>query len=168
MNRKFTKYPSNYVKASVEDNLTIDDMRDYIDAEWENCGCGEAGMSRDEAEVYLGHPVDDMTQEEIDEEVSEIQKAYYTSGDIAGASDQEVIDKYNEMTGANRGYVKASKKSKNSRDREIYEYLDECGGYIGYDDKIDSLVEDFGLSREDAEGYVWNHASGLDRLNGLR
>ena len=109
-----------------------------------------------------------MTQEEIDEEVSEIQKAYYTSGDIAGASDQEVIDKYNEMTGANRGYVKASKKSKNSRDREIYEYLDECGGYIGYDDKIDSLVEDFGLSREDAEGYVWNHASGLDRLNGLR
>ena len=40
--------------------------------------------------------------------------------------------------------------------------------YIGYDDKIDSLIEDFGLSREDAEGYVWNHTSGMDRLNGLR
>ena len=65
-------------------------------------------------------------------------------------------------------YVKADKKLKKSRDREIYEYLDECGGYIGYDDKIDSLIEDFGLSREDAEGYVWNHTSGMDRLNGLR
>lgn len=65
-------------------------------------------------------------------------------------------------------YVQAGKKLKKSQDREIYEYLDECGGYIGYDDKIDSLIEDFGLSREDAEGYVWNHASGMDRLNGLR
>lgn len=90
--------------VKTEDELSIDDMRDYIDSEWENCGCGEIGMSGSEAEVYLGHPVDDMTQEEIDEEVSKIQKAYYTSGDIAGASDKEVIDKYHEMT----GYKKAS------------------------------------------------------------
>lgn len=65
-------------------------------------------------------------------------------------------------------HVTAAKKNKKSRDREIYEYLDECGGYIDYDDKIDSLVEDFGLSRDDAESYVWNHTTGMDRLNGLR
>lgn len=97
--RKFTKYPQGYVKASTEAELSIDDMIDYIDAEWETCGCGEVGMSRDEAEVYLGHPVDDMTQDEIDEEVSAIQKAYYTYGNPMGATDQEIIDKYNEMIG---------------------------------------------------------------------
>lgn len=65
-------------------------------------------------------------------------------------------------------YVNATKKPKNSLSREIYEYLDELGGYCSYDDRIDMLVEDFGISKSDAESYVWNHTSGLDRLNGLR
>lgn len=65
-------------------------------------------------------------------------------------------------------YVSAAKSKKKNKNTEIYEYLDELGGYASYDDKIDYLVEEFGLSREDAESYVWNHASGLDRLNGLR
>lgn len=65
-------------------------------------------------------------------------------------------------------YVKSAKKSTKNKDREIYEYLDELGGYCDYDDRIDMLVEDFGISRSAAENYVWNHTSGLDRLNGLR
>lgn len=65
-------------------------------------------------------------------------------------------------------YVKSAKKSTKSKDREIYEYLDELGGYCDYDDRIDMLVEDFGISKSAAENYVWNHTSGLDRLNGLR
>ncbi len=65
-------------------------------------------------------------------------------------------------------YVKSAKKSTKSKDREIYEYLDELGGYCDYDDRIDMLVEDFGISKSAAESYVWNHTSGLDRLNGLR
>ena len=64
--------------------------------------------------------------------------------------------------------VNASKESKKSLSREIYEYLDELGGYVDYDGKVEALVEDFGLSEDDATSYVWNHASGLDRLNGLR
>lgn len=94
--RKFIKYPQGYVKASTEADLDINDMIDYIDAEWDNCGCGEK-MSRKDAAVYLGHSVRDMSKEEIDEEVSEVQKAYYVDGDIAGASDQEIIDMYNWM-----------------------------------------------------------------------
>ena len=62
-------------------------------------------------------------------------------------------------------FVNASKKI--SR-KDVYEYLDELGGYVGYDDKVEALVEDFGMSKADAEGYVWNHSSGLDRLNGQR
>lgn len=96
--RKFTKYPQGYVKASTEDEedeLSIYDMIDYIDAEWDNCGCGEK-MTRREAESYLGHSVRGMSKEEIDDEVSEIQKAYYVDGE---ATDQEIIDMYHKMRG---------------------------------------------------------------------
>lgn len=65
-------------------------------------------------------------------------------------------------------YIKSAKKATKSKDREIYEYLDELGGYCDYDDRIDMLVEDFGISKSAAESYVWNHTSGFDRLNGLR
>ena len=102
--RKFTKFPNNYVRASMEDDsdgLTLDDMIAYIDAEWENLGCGEK-MSRNEAEYYLGHSDRGMSKSEIDEEVSEIQKAYYTYGDPMGATDQEIIDMYNSMVNAKR------------------------------------------------------------------
>ena len=50
------------------------------------------------------------------------------------------------------------------KDREIYEYLEELGGYADYNDKIESLIEDFGLDEETAEGYVWNYASGLYKI----
>ena len=80
----------------MDDDLTIDDMVDYINAEWENLGCGEK-MTRKEAEYYLGHSVKGMSKADIDDEVSELQKAYYVDGDISGASDQEIIDMYNWM-----------------------------------------------------------------------
>lgn len=84
-----------------------------------------------------------------------------------GSNDEQAKEiLYDEiLSRMNKSQVNASKKI--SR-KEVYEYLDELGGYVGYDDKIDALVEDLGISREDAEGYVWNHASGLDRLNGQR
>lgn len=65
-------------------------------------------------------------------------------------------------------YVSATKSKKKSKDREIYEFLDMIGGYNDYNGKIEDIMDEFGLTKEDAEGYVWNHASGLDRLNGLR
>lgn len=55
-------------------------------------------------------------------------------------------------------------KTKKSKDKEIYEYLEELGGYADYNDKIESLMEDFGLNKETAEGYVWNYASGLYKI----
>ena len=65
-------------------------------------------------------------------------------------------------------YVTATKKNKKNRDREIYEYLDMIGGYNDYNGKIEDIMDEFGLTKDAAEGYVWNHASGLDHLNGLR
>ena len=64
--------------------------------------------------------------------------------------------------------ITATKKDKKSRDAEIYEYLDYLGGYVDYDGRIELLMDDFGLAKSAAENYVWNHSSGLDRLNGYR
>ena len=64
--------------------------------------------------------------------------------------------------------VTASNKFKKSRDTEIYEYLDDLSGYVDYNGRIELLMDDFGLSKNVAENYVWNHSSGLDRLNGYR
>ena len=40
--------------------------------------------------------------------------------------------------------------------REIYKYCDLCGGYSDYDQKIEDVMETFGLTREQAENEVWN------------
>ena len=56
----------------------------------------------------------------------------------------------------NEGYDNLSKR--------IYAFLDEEGGYTDYNQKIEDVKEEFGLSKEEAEGYVWNWASGLYNL----
>ena len=48
----------------------------------------------------------------------------------------------------------------------IYQFLDDLGGYVDYNQKIEDVAEEFGISKEDAEGYVWSHASGVEG-NGL-
>ena len=72
----------------------IEKMLEYIEDNWELYGEAEIGMSKREASCYLGHPTNDMTREEIDEEVSEIQLAYYTEGE---ADEDEITAKYTEM-----------------------------------------------------------------------
>lgn len=47
---------------------------------------------------------------------------------------------------------------------EIFDYLDELGGYLDYDDKIEALMDDFSLSKDEAEGFVWDWSSGLHEL----
>ena len=65
----------------------LEGCRDYmieqIEENWEYLteeGYGaEKGMP--DAECFLGHSVDGMSQEEIDDEVSEMQLSYYTEGE---------------------------------------------------------------------------------------
>ena len=40
--------------------------------------------------------------------------------------------------------------------KEIYDALDDMGGYVDYNGKVEALMDDFGLSEADAEGYVWD------------
>ena len=53
----------------------------------------------------------------------------------------------------------------NIKIKEIYTYLEELGGYADYNDKIEIVMEEFGLDKETAESFVWNYASGLYKIN---
>lgn len=48
--------------------------------------------------------------------------------------------------------VKVTKKLR----REIYDYCDLMGGYSDYDQKIEDVMDTFGLTKEQAENEVWN------------
>lgn len=39
---------------------------------------------------------------------------------------------------------------------EIYDFLDELGGYADYNQKIEDVSDEFGMSPDEAEGYVWD------------
>lgn len=56
-------------------------------------------------------------------------------------------------------YVVASNnatKVTNKLRRDIYEYCDALNGYGDYDQKIEDVMEEFGLTKEQAEIEVWN------------
>lgn len=40
--------------------------------------------------------------------------------------------------------------------QDIYEFLDELGGYADYNQKIEDVADEFGMSPDEAEGYVWD------------
>jgi len=77
-------------------NFFLDNMISYINDEWDDKYVAE-NLSRSEAENYLGHSVKGMSREEIDEEVSEMKRAYYTEGQ---ASTQEILDLFLTMIDA--------------------------------------------------------------------
>ena len=73
-----------------------EDMQDIIEDNWTSANAEI--MDRSEAETYLGHSVDDMSDNEIAEEISEIQLAYYINGYNQGGADlNELINKFLEI-----------------------------------------------------------------------
>lgn len=70
------------------------ELIEYIEEHWEDAGCAETGMCGGDADCFLGYETEDMSQEEIDEAVSEIQLAYYTEGP---ANREEMIEKCEEI-----------------------------------------------------------------------
>ncbi len=40
--------------------------------------------------------------------------------------------------------------------REIYKMLDEVTRFTDWEDKIEMVMEDYEMSRDDAEAIVWN------------
>lgn len=69
-------------------------MIEFIGDYWDLLGMGEIDMSPEEAAVFLGCDTSDMDQYEIDEQVNEIQMAYYTEYE---ATFDELVNKYKEM-----------------------------------------------------------------------
>lgn len=48
--------------------------------------------------------------------------------------------------------------------KEIKAYLKELGCCIGYNDRIEELMEVFNIDHDAAESFVWDKASGLNQL----
>lgn len=51
---------------------------------------------------------------------------------------------------------KGLKESSSSLQKEIYDLLNDMGGYTDYQGRIDAVAEQFGISKDEAEGYVCN------------
>lgn len=56
-------------------------------------------------------------------------------------------------------------KPKKPTKKEVYAFLKSEGGYSDYNQKVEDLMNEFYMTREEAEGYVWNFTSGLHKLN---
>lgn len=76
-------------KLSILVNHFMTEMENYIEEHWDISYVEE--MDSDEAEVYLGYSVRDLSKEEIHEAVSDIQKAYYVEGE---ADEEELLDMF--------------------------------------------------------------------------
>ena len=73
-----------------------EDMQDIIKDNWTPANAET--MDRSEAETYLGHDVNNMSDDEIAEEISEIQLEYYINGYNQGGADlNELINKFIEI-----------------------------------------------------------------------
>ena len=56
----------------------------------------------------------------------------------------------------NDNYVESVSRKNLKKDftaKDVYDFLEETGGYSDYDQKIEDVMEEFGLSKEEAEGY---------------
>lgn len=48
-----------------------------------------------------------------------------------------------------------------------YELCEDAGGYLGYDDKIQMIKEEFNCTEEAAEGVVWNYCAFPKSMRGV-
>lgn len=53
-------------------------------------------------------------------------------------------------------------KENNNLKDDIFAFLDETGGYTDYNQKVEDVMEEFGLSEQEAENFVWDWASNSD------
>lgn len=74
----------------------------------------------------------------------------------------EFIDEYRIDDSINGcDYINSSEDSLTSR---IFDFLDDCGSYTDYNQKIEDVSEEFGMSPDEAEGYVSSWAQGMDAM----
>ena len=74
----------------------------------------------------------------------------------------EFIEEYqieDSINGCN--FINASEDTLTGR---IFDFLDECGGYTDYNQKIEDVSEEFGMSTDEAEGYVCSWIQNEDAM----
>ena len=163
MPRTFKKYPSKFVTVKI-----FDDNFDDVEV-W-----GDYPYSVEDFLYDVTHEIDgDYTILDDSNELG-TTGTKFTGYVIARVSnsildfmdrtdiDYAVVDE--DLVTASTRAKKPSRSVKASKAKtvtkklraEIYDYLDTMEGYGDYDDKIDLVMEEFGLSKDQAESEVWN------------
>lgn len=57
---------------------------------------------------------------------------------------------------------KSTGMKENFTRNDVYAFLDTIGGYDDYNGKIEQVMDEFGVDKEEAESYVWSYTSGVE------
>lgn len=92
------------------------------------------------------------TQEEYDEFCKLYDDYLYAVKQLNTSYFQvdSILKTYNDIEES----LNESKKDK--LEKEIFEFLDDCGGYSDYNQKVEDVMDEWNLDRDTAEGYVWD------------
>ena len=81
---------------------------------------------------------------------------YFDRDDLYQVGMIGLIDAYKHFDESGRRKRQSSYGLQESLKDDIYDLLDEIGGYADYQGRIEAVAEEFGLSKDDAETYVCN------------
>lgn len=82
------------------------------------------------------------------EDKEEIKKVIQNTNDaetIAAVLQAKAMDKNESL-----------EEDADSLQSRIFDFLDELGGYADYNQRIEEVSDEFGISPNEAEGYVWD------------
>ena len=165
MKKRFTKYPSSYVRAAKSEKTAILDK--YMDTDtWIKARLRERAYFRKgyKNDIYWIKILDigEAPDTYIINKVSAYKEymgtaaqknATLTNTYTVAAADVTVISPIETATDDDIfGSIKLSK----SKIAEIYEYLDDTYYTADFDQAVENVAEQFGLSKSQANSIVWN------------
>lgn len=144
MKKQFTKLPTSYVKASWQEDIQpygfdsksfseydADDWAYYLASQWN-------WLDYNDYQDLL-HDLRDLRGAEWARDYEDDLKKLGCFNEFAKFTNYLEVFNYDEKL-----------------EPEIFEYLDMCGGYSDYNQKVEDVAEEWKMSKDLAEDYVWN------------
>lgn len=144
MKKQFTKLPTSYVKASWQADIQpygfdskslseydADDWAYYLASQWN-------WMDNDDYQNLL-HDLQNLRGAEWARDYEYDLKELGCFDEFAKFTNYLEVFNYDMKL-----------------EPEIFEYLDLCGGYSDYNQKVEDVAEEWKMSKDLAEDYVWN------------
>jgi hypothetical protein len=143
MKKQFTKLPSSYVKASWQEDVQpygfdSKSLNEYDADDWAYYLASELDLSYDDYQDLL-HDLEDLRGDEWARDYEAELTGLGCFNDFAKFTNYLQVFEYDT-----------------SLEPEIFEFLDECGGYSDYNQKVEDVAEEWKMSKDLAGSYVWN------------